>query len=126
MDEYLSIQLLLYRMRPITRADVYTYYPEARGRRLERLKLLAEHHAYFIEGSKQFLHLIVAEFSRSLTKMASSFNEFEASWHRGEDEATEAGQRILAFDVHMEEAIQEMGRVNAWCKQKMEEASRFL
>jgi len=125
MDEFLSIQLLLYRVRPITGSDVYVYYPEARGRRLKRLKLLAEHHSYFIEGSKRFFHLFVTEFSRSLTELASSFNELEANWHRGEDEAPE-DRRQISFDIRMEEATQEMDRVIAWCNQKMQEASRFL
>ena len=125
MDEYLSIQLLLYRVRPITDADVYVYYPEARGRRLKRLKLLAEHHSYFVEGSKRVLHLMVTECSRSLAELASSFNEYEATWYSGDAEVPEAGQQI-PLNIHMEEARQEMDRVSAWCDQKMEEASRFL
>jgi len=92
---------------------------------LKRLKLLAEHHAYFIEGSKRFFHLFVTECSRSLADLASSCNELEANWHRGEDEAPE-DRRQISFDIHMEEARQEMGRVSAWCNQKMEEASHFL
>ncbi len=123
MDEFLSVQLLVYRVRLITPADVRTYYPEAHGRRLKGLTLLAEASVYFIEGFKRFIHLFVTECSRWFTEIASSHNEFETRWQRGE--APEPGQQIPAI-INIEEAGREMRRVSAWCDQKMEEASRFL
>jgi len=123
MDEFLSVQLLVYRVRPITPADVRTYYPEAHGRRLEGATLLAEASAYQIGAVKRFIHLFVTECSRCFAEMASLSNELEARWQRGE--TPETGQQI-SFNFHIDEAASEFSQASEWSYQKTQEAIRFL